>query len=512
MTPEDQLRGRGAIRRGWQRASKLEATLIVLLLLCLAPAAGIVASRIGANFDVATTAYQHMAMIDQILQGKQLYAPLSTEHSSVTYTPLYWYLSAALCKLLGVSFLWPRLVSLLAGLGCAAVVFLWAQRLTKQDLLLSVSAVVMVLCTAYQRHITFWLLDINVNALHVVLAVLGFYLLIDPTRPKAAAAAIALSACVLAKQTGLAYVAAAAVMLLVRNRRCLGVFVAVCTLLIGAGVWYLEVFDGQFLKQTVAANQGPPWILDRLFEEVLKQQVFGLAGVLVLLTLLGLLLDDADEPGGFFRRIWQSEYVLAGAGLAVEMISHPKYGSGPTHVIVAMVGLTLCGIKGLARLKKALAPSVAQRVAACVVILQVSLMLIVPSTYIPQMFFDQHDAAQEDNIGRIFAAGRTCFFGVTYIQRHHGQPAAGIPDDEPSKFVDGRLTYEFIPDSVIKPFADQLFDYIIVGSYFDPNHPVVKAILKNYTNCIAQFPAHPQYPNSESMRFNLYVLKANRLQ
>lgn len=492
---------------GWCDLSLGEKFICLAVLLPLIPLVGIVISRMGADYDIGAPAYQHMAMIDQILQGKVLYAPLSSEYSCVTYNPLYWYISAAFCKVFGMSFLWPRLVSLMFSAGCAGIMFMWTWRLTAKDLVMSMAAPVMVLSTAFL--IQFWVMEINVNALHVFLVLLGFYLLIEPDMRKTVIAAIALTASFFTKQTALAYIVAAAVMLLFRSRRHLPLYLVTCVIFLAAGCWYLEVFEGDFYRQTIAANQGPPWMLSRLFSEVFQQVFFGMVGCVFMFSILRVFVEGSVEDVPFFARIWRSEYLLAAAGIAVEIISHPKYGSGPVHGLVAICGITLCGLSGASLIGKMAG---CKKIAHATAAVQVAALIIISIPSIPSQYYDRMDEDKMIRISSIFRSGRTCYFGIPYIQRKYGQASLGIPDDEPTKWVNGRLTYQFIPPKLSEPFAKQEFDYVIIGSYFDPNHPVAKVIMENYKKAVAEFPAHPRFPNSTDLRHRNVVLAANRLQ
>ena len=65
-----------------------------------------------------------------ILSGRPLYVEPSLEFTPFIYTPLYFYLAAAVSKVLGVGFLPLRLVSFLASLGCLWLIGRFVQRET----------------------------------------------------------------------------------------------------------------------------------------------------------------------------------------------------------------------------------------------------------------------------------------------------------------------------------------------------------------------------------------------
>ena len=69
--------------------------------------------------------------VKQILAGKQLYVEPSIEFTPYFYTPLYFYLSALVAKVLGIGFLPLRLVAFLSSIGCFALIFQFVRRETK---------------------------------------------------------------------------------------------------------------------------------------------------------------------------------------------------------------------------------------------------------------------------------------------------------------------------------------------------------------------------------------------
>lgn len=497
------------IYKEWSSLSHVGKTAVIAMLLALAPLLVMVINRLGANFDTIVNPYQHMDMIYHLVHGKLLYAPLSTEYNCVTYTPLYWYLSAIPCKLFGMSFFWPRLVSLLASLGCAVLLFLWSWRLTERNLPLSVAAPVIFLSTSLSY---FWVIDINVGATLFFFTFLGFYLLINPTLRNTILAAVALSAAVLTKQTALAYVVAAGTMLFFVERKRTLVFVGIALAILATSFWYLETYEGDFYRQIIQSNTSEPYMWKRIFTEVLPFYL-GTSAFVLVFAFIHLLVDDQFDRRSFWRRIWKIEYVIAVAGIGVGIIASPKLGSGPTsHAIIGVGGLALCGMAGLYQTAKLIKPSCSERICVGVALAQIAaIMLLAVPTY-PSCLIDRYDRKKNANIANVFNSGRTCLFGCPYIQRQYGQPSAGVPDDSPTKFKNGQLTYEFIPEELSLPFKKQEFDYVIVGSYFDPAHPVVKAIMENYKTMLGRFPAHPKYPREGGMRFDCYVLKANRLQ
>ena len=88
-----------------------------------------------------------MQAIRRILNGQPLYAPPSLEYVAPVYAPLYFYVSALVASVVGVDLAAPRLVSLVASLGSAALVgyLVWSE--TRRALVAVVAA-----RTVHQHH------------------------------------------------------------------------------------------------------------------------------------------------------------------------------------------------------------------------------------------------------------------------------------------------------------------------------------------------------------------------
>ena len=69
--------------------------------------------------------------VRRILAGQKLYVRPSLEFVPYTYTPLFFYLSALVSKIVGIGFIPLRLVSFISSAGCFSVIFLIVYRETK---------------------------------------------------------------------------------------------------------------------------------------------------------------------------------------------------------------------------------------------------------------------------------------------------------------------------------------------------------------------------------------------
>ncbi len=100
----------------------------------------VVFSRINYPFNLEWVEGLAVDHIKMILDGGRMYVPPSLEFIPFNYTPLYFYVSAFLSKITGVSFLPVRLLSFFSSLGCFYVIFLIVNKETERPFYGFVSA------------------------------------------------------------------------------------------------------------------------------------------------------------------------------------------------------------------------------------------------------------------------------------------------------------------------------------------------------------------------------------
>lgn len=105
--------------------------LIYVVIACL---------RIGYPYELEWMEGGSVDHVRRILAGLPLYAQPTLDFTAYIYTPLYWYVSAAVSVVLGVGFLPLRLVSLTASLGCFYVLYRFVRRETRSATWALVSA------------------------------------------------------------------------------------------------------------------------------------------------------------------------------------------------------------------------------------------------------------------------------------------------------------------------------------------------------------------------------------
>ena len=74
-----------------------------------------------------------LIQVHRLLSGQPLYAQPSFEYVSLIYSPLYFYLSSLLARIIGFGFLPLRLVSFASTMGCVALIYLIARKHTADN-------------------------------------------------------------------------------------------------------------------------------------------------------------------------------------------------------------------------------------------------------------------------------------------------------------------------------------------------------------------------------------------
>ena len=204
-------------------------------------------SRLGYPFPVEWLESNSLVEVHRILVGRPLYTAPTVAYVPDGYPPLYFALSAAAARVLGVSYLTLRLVSLVSSLSCFALLARLVQRETGS--LAAGLGAAGLYAAAYSVTDTWFDLG-RVDSLFLALSIGGLYAArwMRGTRG-AVAAGVLLAAAALTKQTGLAEGVAVVAALLTGPRRRLACVAAlaeitvlgVSTLVLGlaSGGWYV---------------------------------------------------------------------------------------------------------------------------------------------------------------------------------------------------------------------------------------------------------------------------------
>ncbi len=195
------------IRRGvWGAAALSLATFLVLA-----------AIRLFHPFELEWLEGGVLMHVQRVLAGAPIYVPPSLEFTAFSYPPLYYHVAAAATRALGGGFLPLRLVSLLASLGCLALVFGIVRRSSGWSFPAAVAA---GLLAATYGSSGFWFDLGRLDALAILLLLLGTYLVWFHTgRAAAVAAGVVFALSFLTKQTAIVCLVPLVPALFVARRR-----------------------------------------------------------------------------------------------------------------------------------------------------------------------------------------------------------------------------------------------------------------------------------------------------
>ena len=500
---------RQQISAGWRELNGFAKLALAVFLLLQLPVLYLVFNNLTCEFSLDRSAYEHLSQILRLYDGLPLYSPLSVEFNVITYTPLYWWICSLIWRLVGPGFLSPQLVSLVASLAFFyfAARFVWEG--TSRNLFLTVFGVISLVWVGLFTG--FWLFQIHVDALHFALTIAGFYCLKKSEPRSLVLAAVWLSLGALTKQTGLAYVAAGGLYVLLQSPRKVLFYAVPALLVCGGGLAFLQLQSGGlFYDIVVRQNQGPPRDPARLWSEVWGAQFLGQALLMLVFALWPLV--SSKTVGEAWRRLLTPEYVMAASGILVACIAQPKMGSGNNHAVIAFAGLVICGLEGLqgaaGQFREA---RMGRTFLAAVVVLQQVVLMLPAWKEATMRFLDAVDRSKYEQVADVFRKGNTILYHFPYISRSFGYPEGGHQGNETCRWIDGKWSWANKPDFLNVPYREQRYDYVILcASVVDRDDPTIQAIMENYSLSMT-LPPHPTKPNTLMLRYPVFVLKANRL-
>jgi hypothetical protein len=219
-------------------------------------------SRLGYPFAVDSLEGNSLVEVHRILAGQPLYPAPAAGYVPDGYTPLYFYVAAAAARVVGVSYLPLRLVSLLSSLACFALVARLVQRETG-SIAAGTGAAGMFAATYFVTGT--WFDTARVDSLFLALSVGGLYAVRRMHGTGGAVTAgVLLAAAALTKQTGLAEGAVVIAAALTGPRRRLACVTALSeitvfgistlVLRLTGGGWYTYYVFKQMSEQSLIAR------------------------------------------------------------------------------------------------------------------------------------------------------------------------------------------------------------------------------------------------------------------
>lgn len=177
----------------------------------------IVISRISYRYDLEWVEGASLIQVYRIYTGQPVYIQPSLEYIPMIYPPFYFYLSAAVAKFIGISFLALRLVSFASTIGSLIVIYCAVNDKTKSRLISLVAAGSFV---ATFRLGGAWFDIARVDMLFLFLCLAGVYFLGKQSTQASILAGLLFSLALLTKQTAfpIFVVAALSTLLLFRKQ------------------------------------------------------------------------------------------------------------------------------------------------------------------------------------------------------------------------------------------------------------------------------------------------------
>lgn len=206
---------------------------------------GVALLRIRYPFELEWLEGGMVDHVLRILSGQQLYANPTMEFTPFLYTPLYYYISAAVAQIVGIGFFPLRLVSFAASLGCFVVIYGFVRRETGN---LYSAILAMGMFAATYRIGGAWMDIARGDTLFVFLALLAIYLVrFYDSWSSYVLAGILISLSFLTKQAALTIAVPMALYCLITNWRRSSFFIGTATLIIAGSTLLLDrIHDGWY--------------------------------------------------------------------------------------------------------------------------------------------------------------------------------------------------------------------------------------------------------------------------
>jgi len=201
--------------------------------------------RIRYPFELMWLEGAYVDHVNRILSGYKYYVRPSLEFVPSIYTPLYFYLSALLSKIIGIGFLPLRLISVASSLGSSLIIYLMVKRDTG-DRFSGLLASCLFIATFYLSGASF---DIGrVDSLFLFFLLAALYIVkFNESQKSYFLAGVLISLSFLTKQTALVISLPVILYCILINRRLAFSFITPIVMIVGFGSLLLNYYyDGWF--------------------------------------------------------------------------------------------------------------------------------------------------------------------------------------------------------------------------------------------------------------------------
>ena len=318
----------------------LRVSAFVLVLAHIITVAAVIASRIGYLYELEWMEGGMLDHVGRLLEGKALYVAPSLDFVPFLYPPLYYGLSALVAKLIGLSFLPLRLVSLASSIFCGWLIYRFASSEEGREagwLAAGLFAATFLIGGA-------WFDLARVDMLFLALLLAAFSTVKDrPTAGRYALAGLLLGLAFLTKQTALVAAAPFVGYALWRDK-LKALSMPVVGIAIAGGVLFMlhQASSGWSSFYIFELPRGHGWLFSNLVS-FWTADLLGVLGIAVIVAVAGIL---GMPPG---KRTWWL-FVVAGVGGAAFLSR--LHDGGYVNVLIPLyaVGAVFFGI-GAVRLR-----------------------------------------------------------------------------------------------------------------------------------------------------------------
>jgi 4-amino-4-deoxy-L-arabinose transferase-like glycosyltransferase len=403
----------------------------------------------------------------RILSGERLYVSPSLEFIPFMYTPLYFYLSAAVSKIIGVGFAPLRLVSFVSSLGSLVLIFLFVWKETGSRFwgVLSSS-----LFAATFRISGAWFDIARADSLFLFLTLAGLYLIRFKDSSKSyLLAGLLFSLSFLSKQTALIVSLPIMLYCVLSDRRRSIYFIGTVVVIIAASTYILNyIHDGWYAYYVSELPRGKP-IERSLFASFWTKDIASALPIAFILSLFYIFVQFRDPKKR--NRLFYLLMLIATLGGA--WVTRLRLGSYDNVLMPAYAALSiLFGLGAYEGFQRIRAASTNKRGLMEIGIYIVCIIQFLILTYNPQR---QVPGKEDVEAGRVLIATMAEIPGEVLMPYHsflptlagkrshaHHQAVSDIMvgDDGPIK--------DKLYDEMVQAIGRQRFDALILDSPWFP--------------------------------------------
>ncbi len=463
--------------------------VLVLAGIHLAIALQVITNNLSHPAIINAAESEHALFSYQFGAGERLYGPMDVHVRELWYTPLTFQVTGWVAKWFGYDIRSIRAVMAVIGISAIVVLGMLTYRLTRSKALAFIAA---ALLAGIDTKAWPWFINLDPNALHVLCALIGVYLLVRDRSlswPTVIFSTIAFFGSYWSKQTGLAYIAAGVFYCLVTDLKK-GVASAgiAFALVAGSAAYYMAKPDSSFMA-VLTMHKNHPIVWQWLLEPALFPEIVGRYGVLIAVVIAGVAAFGLE-----WKKWIKPEYILLGASGVVAVMARLKYGSGPSQGIFFAAMLFACGLSFLHQFLEE--RQVSGRMVLSILALQ-SFALF--HEYRAALITAADDARFEMLKEIVATPGKNVFYNCNgFFNVLVGKPP--YPSIGRDCWKDGRYDRSLYPAYFRKWLESDPFDIVISDIPLEDNSWLLYERLDKSYTAVREIPAQTTFPADYSLR------------